>query len=100
MPSMSSPDGATPATLEVRDLVKKYGEVSLAGRGYPTPSNQCWPQGVPYIFWDFLMQMLQRITPDVVPRGVTDHQQFRGRNAAAGSAGQQDLRVHRGKSHG
>jgi hypothetical protein len=46
------------------EVVKRYGEVSLAGKGYPTPSNQCWPQGVPYIFWDFLMQMLQQ--PDKI----------------------------------
>ena len=41
-------------------VVKKHGEVSLAGKGYPTPSNQCWPGGVPYVFWDFLMQMWQQ----------------------------------------
>jgi hypothetical protein len=41
------------------DIVKKHGEVSLAGGGYPTPSNQCWPGGVPYVFWDFLLQMFQ-----------------------------------------
>ena len=41
------------------EAVKKHGEISLAGRGYPTPSNQCWPGGVPYVFWDFLMEMFQ-----------------------------------------
>jgi hypothetical protein len=40
-------------------VVKKHGETSLAGIGYPTPSNQCWPGGVPYVFWDFLVQMFQ-----------------------------------------
>jgi hypothetical protein len=40
-------------------VVKKYGEISLSGTGYPTPSNQCWPGGVPYVFWDFLLQILQ-----------------------------------------
>jgi len=45
-------------------VVKKHGEITLAGGGYPTPSNQCWPQGVPYIFWDFWMEMLQK--PDKV----------------------------------
>jgi hypothetical protein len=39
------------------EVVKKHGETSLSGKGYPTPSNQCWPGGVPYVFWDFLMQM-------------------------------------------
>jgi hypothetical protein len=46
------------------EAVKRHGEISLAGRGYPTPSNQCWPQGVPYIFWDFLLQMVQQ--PDKI----------------------------------
>ena len=41
------------------EIVKKHGELSLSGVGYPTPSNQCRPQGVPYILWDFTMQMLQ-----------------------------------------
>jgi hypothetical protein len=42
------------------EIVKRHGEQSRAGIGYPTPSNQCRPEGVPYIFWDFTMQMLQR----------------------------------------
>jgi hypothetical protein len=46
------------------EAVKRHGEISMAGEGYPTPSNQCWPQGLPYIFWDFLMVMLQQ--PDQI----------------------------------
>ena len=46
------------------EIVKKHGEISLAGVGYPTPSNQCWPGGVPYVFWDFLLGMFQ--APDHV----------------------------------
>jgi hypothetical protein len=46
------------------EIVKKHGKISLAGVGYPTPSNQCWPGGVPYVFWDFLMQMIQQ--PDQI----------------------------------
>jgi hypothetical protein len=42
------------------EVVKSHGDISLAGKGYPTPSNQCWPGGVPYVFWDFLLQMFQR----------------------------------------
>jgi hypothetical protein len=45
---------------EAAATVKQHGEISLAGKGYPTPSNQCWPGGVPYVFWDFLMQMFQQ----------------------------------------
>jgi hypothetical protein len=39
----------------VAAVVKKHCEISLAGEGYPTPSNQCWPGGVPYVFCDFLL---------------------------------------------
>jgi hypothetical protein len=42
------------------EVVRKHGEISRTGVGYPTPSNQCWPGGVPYVFWDFLLQMFQQ----------------------------------------
>ena len=32
------------------EVVKKYGEISLAGITFPNPSNQCWPEPVPFIF--------------------------------------------------
>ena len=37
---------------EAAEIVKKHGEMSLAGIGYPTPRNQCWPGGVPLRFYD------------------------------------------------
>src|SRR5437588_10804533 len=46
------------------EAVRKHGEISAAGKGYPTPSNQCWPGGVPYVFWDFIVQILQQ--PDKI----------------------------------
>jgi hypothetical protein len=46
-----------PQTAEV---VKKHGEIELSGVGSPTPANQCWPGGVPFVFWNFGMQMLQQ----------------------------------------
>jgi len=49
---------------EAAEVVKAHGEISLTGKVYPTPSNQCWPGGVPFVFWDFLMQMAQ--TPDEI----------------------------------
>ena len=45
---------------EAAEIVKRHGEISLAGIPYPTPSNQCWPGGVPFVFWNLGMQMLQR----------------------------------------
>jgi hypothetical protein len=44
---------------EAAAVVKAHADLSLAGKGYPTPSNQCWPGGVPYVFWDFLLQIFQ-----------------------------------------
>jgi hypothetical protein len=41
------------------EIVKKQGEMELSG-GAPTTYNQCWPQGVPFIFFNFGMQMLQQ----------------------------------------
>jgi len=46
------------------EVVKKHGEISLGGVPYPTPSNQCWPGGVPFVFWNIGMQMLQQ--PDKI----------------------------------
>jgi len=46
------------------EIVKKHGEISLSGVPYPTPSNQCWPGGVPFVFWNIGMQMLQQ--PDKI----------------------------------
>ncbi len=40
--------------------VKRIGEIALSGTTSPTPSNRCWPSGVPYIFFQPGMQMLQQ----------------------------------------
>ena len=42
------------------DVVKRLGEISLSGVPYPNPFNQCWPPGVPLIFSNIGMQMLQK----------------------------------------
>jgi len=44
---------------QAAEIGKEPGALSLSGVTYPTPSNQCWPDGVPYIFWQYGMQMLQ-----------------------------------------
>jgi hypothetical protein len=46
-----------PAAAEV---VKKHAETSLAGLGFPSPRNQCWPEGVPFIFTNSAVLLLQR----------------------------------------
>jgi hypothetical protein len=42
------------------EVVKRYGKISLAGVTFPSPSNQCWPEPVPYIFKHGAMQVLQQ----------------------------------------
>src|SRR5437660_5106364 len=46
------------------EVVKKHGEISLTRVPYPTPSNQCWPGGVPFVLFNIGMQMLQQ--PDKI----------------------------------
>jgi hypothetical protein len=50
-----------PAAAEV---VKMYGEIELGGVADPNSSSHCWPSGVPYIFFQVGMQMLQQ--PDKI----------------------------------
>jgi len=45
-------------------IVRKHGELELGGKGYPTPLTECWPTGVPFIFENIAMQILQR--PDKI----------------------------------
>jgi hypothetical protein len=46
------------------EVVKKLGEMSLAGVGFPSPRNQCWPGGVPFVFTSGAIQILQQ--PDKI----------------------------------
>jgi hypothetical protein len=45
---------------QAAEVVKKHGEIELSGVPSPIPSNQCWPGGVPFVFWNIGMQMLQQ----------------------------------------
>jgi len=49
--------------LDAAEVVRKRGEIALS-RAAPSPSNQCWPAGVPYILWNTGIQLLQR--PDAL----------------------------------
>src|SRR5579871_535948 len=46
------------------EVVKKFGEMSLAGITFPNPANQCWPEPMPFIYKQFLVQLIQR--PDEI----------------------------------
>jgi hypothetical protein len=41
-------------------VVKRYGEMSLAGITFPNPSNQCWPFPMLFIYKQSTMQMIQQ----------------------------------------
>src|SRR5438094_6050433 len=45
-------------------VVKRLGEMSLAGITFPNPSNQCWPHPMPFIYKQFTVQMMQQ--PDKI----------------------------------
>jgi hypothetical protein len=45
---------------EAAEVVKKLGEISLSGRAFPDPDNQCLQNPVPYIFWNFFVRLLQQ----------------------------------------
>jgi hypothetical protein len=45
---------------QAADAVKKQGEIELSGVPHPTPRNQCWPEGVPFVFANMGMRLLQQ----------------------------------------
>jgi hypothetical protein len=46
------------------EVVKRFGEKSLAGITVPNSSNQCWPHGMPFVYKLFTVQIMQK--PDSV----------------------------------
>src|SRR3984893_15220522 len=41
------------------EIVRKSGEMSLAGITFPNLSNQCWPMPLPFTFKNFVVHVLQ-----------------------------------------
>jgi len=58
---------------ETASVVKKIGEMSIAGKVYPSPANQCWPEPVPFIYKNFALQLLQKPN-EVVMLYEQDHE--------------------------
>jgi hypothetical protein len=56
-------------------VVKKFGELSIAGTTYGNPSNQCWPEPPPFIYKQFIMQVIQQ--PDRVTFLYNDNMDVR-----------------------
>jgi hypothetical protein len=42
------------------EVVKKFGDMSLAGITFSNPSNQCWPSPMPFIYKLGTIQMMQQ----------------------------------------
>ena len=57
------------------EIVKKRGEISQSGLAFPDPDAMCAYEPVPYIFWNFEIQMLQR--PDKVTILYNHDHEFR-----------------------
>ncbi len=57
------------------EIVRKRGEVSQSGLAFPDPDAMCAYEPVPYIFWNFEIQMLQR--PDKVTILYNHDHEFR-----------------------
>jgi hypothetical protein len=60
---------------QAAEAVKKFGEISLSGRVVPDPDNMCLQNPVPYIFWNFFLQLLQQ--PDKVTLVYAHDNDFR-----------------------
>ena len=45
---------------QAAEVVKKRGEISLSGVTVLDPASQCWPGGVPFIFWNTGIQIIQQ----------------------------------------
>lgn len=58
---------------DAAEIVKKHGELELSGKGHPTPWTECWPSGVPFIFENNGMQILQQLDKITILYGV-DHE--------------------------
>lgn len=46
-----------PATAET---IRRNSQISASGLAFPDPDNQCMSQPVPYVFWNFEIQLLQQ----------------------------------------
>jgi hypothetical protein len=45
---------------QAAEIVKKHDEIELSGIPTATPRNQCWPEGVPFVFGNMGMQLVQQ----------------------------------------
>jgi hypothetical protein len=60
---------------EAAEVVRTFGEISLSGRIFPDPDNMCLRNLLPYIFGNFLVQVLQE--PDKITLAYAHDRDFR-----------------------
>jgi len=60
---------------QAAEIVKKHGEIELGGAHAANPRTECWPEGVPLIFTNVGMQMLQQ--PDKITFLYSDTYEIR-----------------------
>ena len=59
---------------EAAEVVKARGEISLSGRAFPNPHNQCWPEPPPFVLAiQFGVQILQQ-KDEVILTYLSNHQ--------------------------
>jgi hypothetical protein len=58
---------------QAADVVKKHAQLGLDGIGDPNPRNQCWPEGVPFVFTNGPTSLVQE-KDRVLILYVYDHQ--------------------------
>jgi hypothetical protein len=74
-PSQLVGDYTTPILKpQAAQVLRKHGEMEVSGVGAPTPINQCWPEGVPFVFTNFGIQMLQQPDKITILYNGQDHE--------------------------
>jgi hypothetical protein len=63
---------------QAAEVVRERGAISAGGRAFPDPDNQCLQNPVPYIFWNFDIQLLQeRDKVTIIYQHDSDHREVR-----------------------
>ena len=68
---------------EAAEAVKKHGEIELGGDAAPNPRNQCWPEGVPFVFRNTGMQMLHHTSTKAATAANLPRERFRSGGSLA-----------------
>ena len=61
---------------EAAEIVKRFGEISRSGKGFPDPQTQCWPSSPPFILRNQATQIIQQ-RHQILIMYQSDHQHRR-----------------------